>query len=41
MKIPFCFVIGGKEVEAGTVAVREHLKGNTGAKPFCPDVGLF
>jgi threonyl-tRNA synthetase len=41
MKIPFCFVIGGKEVEAGTVAVREHLKGNTGARPFSEMLEYF
>ncbi len=35
------FVIGGKEVEAGTVSVREHLKGNIGAKLFSEMLEYF
>lgn len=33
-KIPFMFVIGGKEAEAGTISVRCHTKGNIGVMPF-------
>lgn len=33
-KIPFMFVIGGKEAEAGTISVRRHTKGNIGVMPF-------
>jgi threonyl-tRNA synthetase len=32
-KIPFMAVVGAKEVAAGTVAVREHKKGNRGVVP--------
>lgn len=32
-KIPFMLVIGEREAEAGTVAVRDRLKGDTGAVP--------
>ncbi|MFA4858877.1 MAG: threonine--tRNA ligase [Candidatus Margulisiibacteriota bacterium] len=31
-KIPYMLIIGDKEMEAGKVAVREHLKGDAGAK---------
>jgi threonyl-tRNA synthetase len=30
-KVPFMLVVGDREAEAGTVAVREHRKGDTGA----------
>jgi threonyl-tRNA synthetase len=33
-KIPFMAVVGAKEVQAGTVAVREHKKGNRGTVPL-------
>jgi threonyl-tRNA synthetase len=33
-KIPFMFVVGGREAEAGAVAVRRHGKGNLGAVSF-------
>jgi threonyl-tRNA synthetase len=32
-KIPFMLVVGDREAEEGTVAVREHRKGDTGAVP--------
>ncbi|MFZ0637939.1 MAG: threonine--tRNA ligase [Candidatus Acidiferrales bacterium] len=33
-KIPYMLVIGGKEAEAGTVAVRHRSKGDLGARPL-------
>src|SRR5215831_1261617 len=33
-KIPYMLVIGGKEVEAGTVAVRHRSKGDLGPRPL-------
>jgi threonyl-tRNA synthetase len=33
-KVPYMLVIGGKEVEAGTVAVRHRAKGDLGARPL-------
>jgi threonyl-tRNA synthetase len=33
-KIPYMLVIGGKEVEAGTVAVRHRSKGDQGPRPL-------
>ncbi|MGH9593859.1 MAG: aminoacyl--tRNA ligase-related protein, partial [Bryobacteraceae bacterium] len=33
-KIPYMLVIGGKEAEAGTVAVRHRTKGDHGARPL-------
>jgi len=32
-KIPYMLVIGGKEAEAGTVAVRHRTKGDQGPRP--------
>ncbi len=32
--IPYMFVIGGREAEAGTVAVRDRLEGDLGAMPL-------
>ena len=32
-KIPYMLVIGGKEAEAGTVAVRHRSKGDLGPRP--------
>ena len=32
-KIPFMLVVGDREAEEGTVAVREHRRGDTGAEP--------
>jgi threonyl-tRNA synthetase len=31
-KIPYMLIVGGKEVEAGTVAVRHRSKGDLGAR---------
>jgi len=33
-KIPFMFVVGAKEAEAGTVSVRHRTKGDLGPKPL-------
>jgi threonyl-tRNA synthetase len=33
-KIPYMLVIGGKEAEAGTVAVRHRTKGDQGPRPL-------
>jgi threonyl-tRNA synthetase len=33
-KIPFMFVVGAKEAEAGTVSVRHRSKGDLGPKPL-------
>jgi threonyl-tRNA synthetase len=33
-KIPYMLVIGGKEAEAGTVAVRHRIKGDQGPRPL-------
>ena len=33
-KVPYMAVVGGREVEAGTVAVRRHRKGNQGPAPI-------
>ncbi len=33
-KIPYMLVIGGKEAEAGTVAVRHRSKGDLGPRPL-------
>src|ERR1700735_2179656 len=35
-KIPYMLVIGGKEAEAGTVAVRHRTKGDQGPRPLDP-----
>jgi len=40
-KIPFALVIGAREVESNTVAVREHTKGNIGAKSLEEIFDLF
>jgi threonyl-tRNA synthetase len=40
-KIPFALVVGQKEQEAGTVALREHTKGNRGTKTYEEIVELF
>jgi len=34
MKVPYMFIIGAKEVEAKTVAVRKHGQGDLGAQPI-------
>ncbi len=41
MKIPYALVIGQKEEEAGTVALREHTKGNRGATRLEEVIELF
>jgi threonyl-tRNA synthetase len=33
-KIPYMLIIGGKEAEAGTVAVRHRAKGDLGPQPL-------
>jgi threonyl-tRNA synthetase len=33
-KVPYMLVIGDREAEAGTVAVREHREGDTGSEPI-------
>ncbi len=33
-KVPYMLVIGAREVEEGTVAVRERLKGDLGSMTF-------
>jgi threonyl-tRNA synthetase len=33
-KIPYMFVVGAKEAEAGTVSVRHRAKGDLGPKPL-------
>lgn len=40
-KIPFALIIGAKEVEAGTVSVREHTKGDIGIKSIEEIIALF
>jgi threonyl-tRNA synthetase len=37
--IPYMFVLGGREMEQGTVAVRDRLKGDLGAMPLEEAVG--
>ncbi|MCK5740854.1 MAG: threonine--tRNA ligase, partial [Chlorobi bacterium] len=34
MKVPFSLILGKKEIEEGTVSVREHTVGNIGSKPI-------
>lgn len=41
MKIPYALIIGQKEVEEGTVSVREHGVGDIGAKPLEEMITLF
>ena len=38
-KIPYMLVIGDREAQAGTVAVREHRQGDTGSVPVAEFVG--
>jgi threonyl-tRNA synthetase len=33
-KVPYMLVVGDREAEAGTVAVREHREGDTGSEPI-------
>jgi len=40
-KIPFALIIGQKEMEAGTVSVREHTKGDIGTKTQSDIIDLF
>lgn len=40
-KIPFALVIGQKEVETGTISLREHTKGNLGAKSLDEIINIF
>lgn len=40
-KIPFSLIIGQKEQESGTVSLREHTKGNIGAKTIDEVIALF
>lgn len=41
MKIPFSLVIGQKEAESGSAAMRQHGKGNLGEKTFVEILNLF
>lgn len=34
MKVPYMFIVGAKEAEAGTVSVRRHGQGDLGAQPI-------
>jgi threonyl-tRNA synthetase len=38
-KVPYMLVIGDREAQAGTVAVREHRQGDTGSVPVAEFVG--
>jgi threonyl-tRNA synthetase len=40
-KIPYMLVVGAKEAEAGTVAVRHRSKGDQGAKPLAEVVSAL
>jgi threonyl-tRNA synthetase len=40
-KIPYALVIGQKEVESSTIALREHTKGNIGAKTIDELMKMF
>lgn len=40
-KIPFALIVGQKEMEAGTVSVREHTKGDIGVKTQAEIIDLF
>lgn len=40
MKIPYMFVIGRKESDAGTVSVRKHVKGDIGVVPAAEAIAL-
>lgn len=40
-KIPFALIIGQKEVETGTISLREHTKGNLGAKSLDEIINIF
>lgn len=40
-KIPYMLVVGGKEVEAGTVAVRHRSKGDQGPKPLAEFIAVL
>jgi threonyl-tRNA synthetase len=40
-KIPYMLVVGGKELEAGTVAVRHRSKGDQGPKPLAEFVATL
>ncbi|MFA7056043.1 MAG: threonine--tRNA ligase [Candidatus Cloacimonadales bacterium] len=39
-KIPYMFVLGGKEAEAGTISIRRHTKGNMGVVPIEEAINL-
>jgi threonyl-tRNA synthetase len=41
MKVPYALVVGGKELENGTLALREHGVGDLGAKPVDEVLELF
>jgi len=40
-KIPFALIIGQKEVETGTISLREHTKGNLGTKSLDEVLAIF
>jgi len=41
MKVPFALIVGQKEEENGTVSIREHTKGDLGAKSLDEVMELF
>jgi threonyl-tRNA synthetase len=40
-KIPYMFVVGAKEAEAGTVSVRHRAKGDLGPKPLAEAIAAL
>lgn len=40
-KVPFALIVGQKEAENGTVSVRQHLKGDRGAKTLDSIIEIF
>ena len=40
-KVPFALIIGKKEMEEGTLSVREHLKGDIGTKTLAEILEIF
>jgi threonyl-tRNA synthetase len=40
LKVPYMFIVGGKEAEAGSVSVRRHGQGDLGARPIDEAVNL-
>ena len=40
MKVPYMFIVGGREQEQKAVAVRRHGMGDMGSKPIAEAIGL-